>query len=412
MKNLRDMSIDDVLNELGVFVCDCDFDGFIKDDDKCSESKTMINNSKDDEEASLNVLKFIKDNEKYINLEKFVLIETYRIQEKMKESQYGHLRKSEIKTNAFDIDAELSIKNLKNKFSQAMKILEGCKSNAVILDEKNQLHIINLNSLLNEKSSSKNQNRLQEIDKEVQLCLIVAALPLNDLQDIICANSEIGDYISQYIEVRALTKDVNTYGWSDEEIEQYTKTDEYKKNYIIEFSNVLLEYAEYINIDKLLLMSIYRQLETLETRQLDFNTIIRAHELLKQEYKFINEKIRLKGTIQTIEDGDKEISITAKELKEKIDNNFVNGQYIGDKTIAKIRSQIFDENTPLEMYDPRVIHLLKINMNELMSIVKDDDNFKYLLKFKMINDETLTYILYPTNAETATTYKKFKHNKY
>lgn len=399
MKKLKDMSMTEVLEEMGIFVCDADFNIFIDDLQKAKELEKIIESKENTKEIYEEVKRFFEENSEYIDKEKFVLVELFRMKEVIRNK----------------IDVSCNKEELKSKIQKCKELIKGYKGSIIIFDNDNNAKIINLDMLNEKKLSNKNHERLEEISKEIPLDKMLSTIHWSDVGNLICQEKELGENIADYSTYKALLNNLDNYpNVSDEERDNYMKTEEYKKALNEEYKQALLEYAEYISVDRLLLTSIYRNLRFLDNYDYSPEKCNNTQEILKVMIGFVNEKVKLKGTICFIDEEDvnksEEVSITAKELKDKIYNNFVNGQYIGDITIEKIRRQIFEEGNLLEMYHPTIIHLLKINMDELMVLLDNPSNLEYLMLFDMINDEVLEYVLNTKESMPVEAYKYLLSN--
>lgn len=381
MKNLKDMSIVEILDELGICIYSPDVSIFIDKKGAKEDLEDRLKSKKDNKEIGEIFIKFFTENEEYIDKEKFLLIELYRMSKLLEENKVPE-------------------EELKTKMNKANKMLKGCKSSIIIIED-GRPKVVNLDTIQGKKTSNKNYERLQAIAQELPIRVIVASIHLSDIENLICTEQGLGEQLVAHVINKVFSEEErNNLNNENEKIDSYAKAEEYNKRLISELQNIILNYSEYISIDKLLLTAIYRHLEASDNSPNTKGPNYKVQDLLKEMYSFVNEKVQLKGKIRITEldkkDSIKDIDISynAKEFKEMIYNGFINGRYIGEKTKQKIRDKILNENSLLEEFDPRVIKALKIDLDELMILINNDTNLKYLLSYDMINDELLKYILY------------------
>ena len=402
MKELKNMSIDEVLKEIGVFVCDYDFNIFMEDFDKTDEFINQLKAVKtigDDSLVTDYILKFMKENEKEINVEKFILAQMFRMKETLKEyekDRFGLTRQ------AFDEKIMYSKNEIQDKFKKCKELLKNYKGSIVIFDSNNDTQIINTDILNGNKNSVKNSKRLEKLDSKGCLDLVCSSLDVKDIEEISLQDKEFSSNLTDHVIYCALSKTYPQYlKATQESIDEHMDTLEYKSVFYKELKNSFIEYSKYMSIDKMLTLALYRNLEFIDNKgDMDGAICESIRHQLYAIYDEIEPKVKSKGKFKifkTIEkNGEKvkeEITITPKEIKEILDNNFLEGKYIGPSKINSIRKEILGNDVPLDQYDPREIHLLKINMDELMKILDNPENFKYLMRYGMVNDSVLEYVL-------------------
>ena len=402
MKELKNMSIDEVLKEIGVFVCDYDFNIFMEDFDKTDEFIEQLKAVKtigDDSLVTDYILKFMKENEKEINVEKFILVQMFRMQETLKQYERDRLG---LTRQAFDEKIMYSEHEIQDKVKKCKELLKNYKGSIVVFDSNNNTQIINMDILNGNKNSVKNSKRLEELNSKGCLDLVCSSLDVKDIEEISLQDKEFSSNLTDHVIYRALSQTYPQYLKATQEaIDEHMDTLEYKSVFYKELKNSFIEYSKYMSIDKMLTLALYRNLEFIDNKgDMDGAICESIRRQLYAIYDKIDPKVKSKGKFKifkTIEkNGEKvkeEITITPKEIKEILDNNFLEGKYIGPSKINSIRKEILGNDVPLDQYDPREIHLLKINMDELIKILDNPENFKYLMRYGMINDSVLEYVL-------------------
>lgn len=404
MKDLKDMSIGEVLDEIGVCSSDLDFDIFIENKELSDEfSRTLASNP-----VSIRneyILNFLKENEKYINIQKFVLTQLYRMERVVHDIQTKNKKfiiKQSDKTNR-----EVPEDSLIKKIKKSRELLKNYKGSITIFDDDFKYKIINMEILDGNKKTAKNSQKLEELDNEEQsLDLICTTLNLMDISELVSSqdpdfSKELTDYIVQQTINKTFPK---YYDAPEEEISKHMESLEYRNEFYNQIKKAFKEYSRFIQVDKLLLIGIYKNLAYMDERQMNRNLCDNIRKNLYDIYDKLDPKTKSKGKFSITqnkeingEEVSEEKTVTSKYIKKLLDENFVEGTFIGEKTIKSIRTEIFEYNVPLTQYDPRVLKLLEINMDELMQILNNPSNFEYLMQYEMISDEVLEYVLNTKN---------------
>ena len=389
MKEIRNMSAVEVLEEIGVGIYENDIGIFIKDKEKCKKLSDIIKADRGENTFQI-LMNFFSENDEYIDKEKFVLITLHRLTYEKSLNQ---------------LDKHIGM-IIDEKINKGKELLHNSKTVIGMSSIKGDiLKIITTDNLTGEITNNKNKKRLEQIDKQVPLSNIIEPTYLYDISEFICTNPSIGRLLEEHIVYKALSY----YGIDikdKQKIQEFIENPDYSEKLDEECERTLTECSQYVSVDKLLLVSIYRYLSYLDNHDCDEGICKYVQQLVNQIYKHVDEKKKIKGKVLVrknfdhivLEDEDedveeKDISLSAKDLKRRIDNNFINGQYYGDRKLDKIKKEIFEDNMPIEIYDPRVINLLGIKKEQLKELSNDDNNFRYLLKHQIIDDKLLREIL-------------------
>lgn len=398
MKDLKDMSIGEVLEKIGIFASNIDFQIFIKDERLIEEINNLFSQKRHTTKMDY-ITNFIKENEKNIDIEKFVLTQLYRM-ETVKREMKKENKRFEIK----QVGEKVSVpeESIERKMNIAKELLKNYKGSILILDENNKEQIVNMDILNNGKTSQKNTQKLQKLDENESLDLICSTLSWEDIPDLVSSNDpNFSEYLIDYTVQNTVNNTLPTYyNCSEQEIEKHMQTPEYRKEFYKRLKETFKEYSKFIQVDKMMAIGIYRNLKYLDVKEIEGNMCKLIIEQLKEIYNQIDPKTKTsKSKFKILEDTDSQekISIFPKELKKMLDENFIDNKFIGKNTIKAMKREILEYEVPLTEYDPIVLKLLEINMDELMQILNNPSNFEYLMQYEMINDEVLEYVLNTKN---------------
>lgn len=389
MKDLRNMSISEIIQQLDVYIYNYDFYSFINDENKAEEIKKEFTDLVTSTKYNLeNIVDFFKKYEQYIDKEKFVLVQWYRMQ---------NANSKEKKEKGFN-----------EIIAIAKKMLKGSNVAIAISDDSEKINIINVDILEGKTKSSKNLERLNIITEDIPIRLFTAGLDIDDLEEFICANKSMGRTIGAYIQYNAV-KSVKDRGVQSKDANDLIAKDEFKKELTEQFEKAIFEYSQYINIDKMILASIYRYLDRLDKGLYDIKITNESQALLSDMFKFVNKNTNIKAKMN-LECNDRkvetiEVSTSAKEIKSKLEYNFINGIYYGDCKLEKIKKEIYEDGAPLEHYDPRIIPLLDFESEEILQLLDNDDNFKYVVIFGLLSDDDIKEVLYDKQNLSANMYE-------
>lgn len=398
MKDLKDMSIVEVLDEIGLFASNIDFQIFVKDKQLIEEFNDLFSQKGNTTRIDY-ITKVIKENEKNIDIEKFVLTQLYRM-ETVKREMKRENKIFEIK----QVGEKVSVpeESIEIKMKIAKELLRNYKGSILILDENNKEQIINMDILNNGKTSQKNTQKLQKLDEDQSLDLICSTLSWEDIPDLVSSNDpNFSEYLIDYTVQNTVNNTLPTYyNCSEQEIEKHMQTPEYRKEFYKQLKETFKEYSKFIQVDKMMAIGIYRNLKYLDVKEIEGNMCGLIIEQLKEIYNQMDPKTKTsKSKFKILEDTDnnEKISIFPKDLKKMLDENFIDNKFIGKNTIKAMKREILEYGVPLTEYDPRVLKLLEINMDELMQILNNPSNFEYLMQYEMISDEVLEYVLNTKN---------------
>lgn len=411
MSKISKMSMQEIVNTFNLTLREEDIVFFSNSEDTTKEFLEKFNTIP----IKLEKLKefFIK-NEKTINKEKMVLLLIYNYKEKINSIKE---RKKELKTLLEK--SKLQNQELVKEFSRinreehihseclkiGMKLAKGM--DAVIpfytydkKEERYKVKVVDSRDIIDGKQSNsyKNKKRYEEIDEYFRsrsgienygIEYILQSILLTDLYEVF-PDIIFGNNIRTMILENAILRDkIKT----KEELEEIKMTDYDKYIKLVdntefisllpEVNKTLKEYVQYIDIDKLLLISAYRFEEGLEEK-----TIINEAAL--------TGKVLLSGLLDNIKSDNYKISVTLqKKVNDSfVDNNveysvkdirrciqkFIDKEYITEEQIEIYKEKVNNKEITLLEMDPRCIDIV-YNKQELEEIaLLSDENLEYVLE--------------------------------
>ena len=366
------------------------------------------------------VKQFLIDHEEYIDKERLVLliVKNYKDNIEMIKERIEALEEGDSENNSLHEFTELQ--TLKIQYNAQTKMLEkvlslgrGIESFLTFyyyddVQQRYRVEVVDSRELIDGKkvSNSKNLNRFNEIDlyfkdgnqnEKLGMEYIIQALLLTDLYYIF-PNEQFGNDIRTMI----LENEILRAGTKTKEELQALKTFDTQEEYAEVIDNVsfnellpdvkptLKEYAQYIDIDKLLLISAYRFNEGLENGYIDSRVIMSAKEILQGIlYNIKSTNAQVCCQLQSKKDNKyelEEVSYSTKDIKRCI-SQFTNKSYLTTKEISEYREKINNQEITLAQIEPDEIDVV-FSKHELEEL-------------SMLSEENLLYVSnkYEWNAE-------------
>ena len=235
--------------------------------------------------------------------------------------------------------------------------------------------------------------------KTTSLSVVLQMLLLTDLEDVICKDKQFGALMRYQIMRNTLLE----LGFTQEDIEDLdseemqSRLDEIEfQKYMPEFERAMEMYADYISVDKLLLCSAFRIIESLENHIFTPEENMILEKLLETIVNTIeNPNARIKSLIiAKDEDVEANLDISAKDCKNFLNGFTKDGLYIGDAYIENIKMKLFSNEIKFEEIDIEVMSQLNLNLEETIEIIKKSkENFLYLINNSKMKDEVLQIFL-------------------
>ena len=306
MSRVSKMSLKEILKEVYLLLRNDDIIHFCNNIQVVEEylEKFSDGNEKKDE-----IEKFLIENEEYIDKEKFVLLMVLNYRENIKliEQQIDILKKQYSIMDSKDFFEKSSTYHIqlheqKPNYEKAKKLAKGI--NKVLIyyyyneeQKKFNLDVIDSKDLLEgiKTSRSKAQKRFDEVDSnfkdkdtdELGLEYVLQSIILTDFSNIF-VDEQFGDYVRTMIlenavletGIKANELEVLRNIEFDSEYRQLVENVDFE-NLLPSIKNTLREYAQYLDMDKLLLVSAYRFEEGLEGRYIEDNRCLSVKEILQ-----------------------------------------------------------------------------------------------------------------------------------
>ena len=383
MKRLKDMSMKELMDEIGCFILvTSDIENVILDELKkgsllSNELNERVKDCKDFSEKTKIIKKFILEKDRLIDRENYVLTQLYRLTETAPKHAQDAVKK----------EIEACKRILKENNSKKSICITEIDDNKI-----NNLEVVNLNRLLGKSNNSKNKERLLKIEEIINLKVLLGNIETSDIKDFICNIEELGRNLpilvafNTIIENNKDMKSEEIYSSKNEEI-QYLINVKYREEYFENLRKSVYKHAEYLNIDKLLLISSYRILENIEKGIIDKKNVPSYRKVLEEIVSEM-ESSKTKTKIKISE----EENISIKEIKEELEM-FQRDEYIGKVRRNEIRYEILEEGKTLYGYTPFEVYCLNLSDKEIDIVIKNIENVEYLMTHNMMNEDLLNYVL-------------------
>ncbi|MGN1298551.1 MAG: hypothetical protein ACI4UE_01000 [Candidatus Scatovivens sp.] len=268
----------------------------------------------------------------------------------------------------------------------AMKVEEDVKSEKQKrLDRKRtELEEKRKNSI--EKRKNRNTQRLDEIEKDIDLKYILQFISLADIEDALVNNESIGELLrfkilrNTIVRKTDLTPKELNKALINEQLEDIAdKLD--PKLYLEEFKKTIREYSEYFDIDKILLCSAYRAVERLSVETYKAEDIDGIKNILIAISEKLGEKnIRLSTNLVNTNGKEEKVKYDKNKLKYDLKRFVSPNIFLSDKLIKQIKEELLTGKKILKEISFETLVMLNLKQEELDKIVKSSsENFIYFL---------------------------------
>lgn len=412
MSQINKMSMTDILKYLHLILRDGDVVHFLTNSDLLPEFLEMFNSPDD---ASTSVKQFLIDHERDIDKERLILL--------LVKNNIDELSNIENQLNNFPADPSQISSDSLSKFSELQinrdvltKNLKKCVSlakgiNQILTfyhyDEKTKKHrvdVIDSREFIDGQkiNKSKNLKRFDEIDDYFQLDydgqqlgfeFILQSLLLTDFYRIF-PNEQFGNCVrTMILENEVLKRHVKSIKELNqlktlEHFDEYTELLDSTnfEGMLPDIKSALRDYVQYVDLDKLLLISAFRFSEGLETAFIKekSNYSIRAILLgILDSIKKPNAKISCELQIKNKDYEMELIEYSVDDLKRCISKFTSNGHYIRDEEIEDYKEQILDGTINLSEL-PNEYAQIVFTPKELESLSSMSD-INFIEVFKNLN---------------------------
>lgn len=389
MDKYREVTIEDILNIKKIILTRDDIYRITQNQQTIKDYLKMHNKSEILEEEWY---KFLIKNDEYINKENLVLIIMSRYSERLDRIS-GDIKL----VPKSDFDTRLRLQEEYNIITEELiklrQLAEKMKETVLCVMVYNRslgqlkLDILNSKDLSNTKRKhNKNYTKYKMIENDLAtksnhkngIDNILTIIENEDFKDSFI-NNEIGE-AALFVIKQNIANKVNKF-----KANRNTNVDEFTSKNNRTLSNMspeevvkgisaeLIEYSEYIDLDKLLQYCAYRISEKLENG--DTENILIYKKILSKIIKLIDKDKIAETYIKA--KNDKEIKFTIEDIEECFKR--INGEnYISKLDIIKYRDSILTGNTNLNQIDSYTISLLEFSNDEIETMMDYSlDNFLY-----------------------------------
>lgn len=256
------------------------------------------------------------------------------------------------------------------------------------------------------RSSKKEIERLNKIDREVGddgkgLTCILQCLSLADLEQII-PDSRLGIKLREIILINALAKNgprsvKDIYDLKNknyEEYEELLKTAPIK-TCLEELRSEIIKNARYIDIDKLLLICVYRYEEYIEENpDLNYNNYIDFREIIYYIMgKIKNTQIEFEGDMVGNSNEEKHVKYTYKDA-EKFIVRLTDDRYVSKGQINQYRVDLLSGKIKISDIEPEVLQLLDLSNEEYDEVTNNnDENIISIIEIAKLSENAVFLLL-------------------
>lgn len=403
MSKFDKLSIADILSKTDLIIRETDVFYFSQDEDTINEFLSL---KKADRQDGKKIKEFFMKNEANIDKEKLLLliIQNYLINLNNIKNKMDNLKR-QVAMPGSEIKLIKELGMLKNQFeSQSLKLhsaVKLAKGSTKVLsaygyDEvKNEFYVeaVTYKELIEDEKStkSKNKKRFEELENYIKkqngendlgIEYIIQAILLTDLYEVF-ADDQLGNYVrTMILENSAVRNGVAT---AEELIDLKNKNQFNKYSEIVDdvefqdllpyVKNALYQYVDYLDFDKLLLVSAYRFEDMLESKSLNpkGNTALKTLMIvIKESIKDKSKTLACQLQSKTDNYELKDVEYSYKDLKECL-SRFVEGEYLTKKDICTYKEQVMNQEFDLSNINGKYIKIIFSN-DELKDVAKLNAN--------------------------------------
>lgn len=409
MSKIDKTSISNILIKTDLIMRETDIMYFCEDEKAIEEFLKLKKNDKQDAKK---IKEFFMNHEKDIDKEKLLLltIKNYKTNLNNISARVDEIKR-ELSVSKGRLELVKEIATLKEQFNsqmlkldRAIKLAKGSTKvlSAYGYDEEEDIFYVEATTyqeLIGNNTNSKNRKNFKNLDEylnkqdpdnEAGMEYVIQAILLTDLYEVF-ADEQLGNYIrTMILENSAIrngvtTKDELIYLKSKEEFDKYSDIVDNTEFYdmLPYIKKVLYQYADYLDLDKLLLVSAYRFEEVLEDKSFNKQNTKAVENLLqiikdniKDKSKTLSCQLQSKTENYELEN----VEYSYKDLKECL-SRFVEGEYLTKESICTYREQVMNQEFDLSNINKRYIKpmfsddelekIAKLNANNLRVVIDE-----------------------------------------
>ena len=420
------MSLKDILNKTDVIMRTDDIVYICGNIDVIKQFISRFNNGEDNREA---VREFLLENEKHIDKEKFILLTVKNYRENIKLLE-KHLPMFVSKTSDRSMPESFSrlsnihmqLRQQRENLEQAIKLGKGIETvfTYYYYDEEQaryRVGVVDSREVIGGKkiNTTKATKRFDEIDLDFKggnpeetlgLEFILQSILLTDLYHVFL-NEQFGNEVrTMILENQAIKIGLKTRE-EIEELKTLEKYDEYTEiiddiafdGLLPDIKLTLREYAEYIDMDKLLLTSAYRFEEALENNNINPKMHFGVKEILRGILDNIkNNGAQISCQLQNKLDYSYQLEQVSYEVKDikKCLSRFAGNTYLTSKQIKEYEEKINSgESKLLDIPD------------EYIDVIFTEEDLKHL---SLLSSENLIYVFKKQNWDVSRIIELYEEN--
>ena len=409
MSKIDKTSISDILTKTDLIMRETDIMYFCEDEKAIEE---FLKLKKTDKQDGKKIKEFFMNHEKDIDKEKLLLltIKNYKTNLNNISARVDEIKR-ELSVSKGRLELVKEIATLKEQFNsqmlkldRAIKLAKGSTKvlSAYGYDEEEDIFYVEATTyqeLIGNNTNSKNRKNFKNLDEylnkqdpdnEAGMEYVIQAILLTDLYEVF-ADEQLGNYVrTMILENSAIrngvtTKDELIYLKSKEEFDKYSDIVDNTEFYdmLPYIKKVLYQYVDYLDLDKLLLVSAYRFEEVLEDKSFNKQNTKAVENLLqiikdniKDKSKTLSCQLQSKTENYELEN----VEYSYKDLKECL-SRFVEGEYLTKESICTYREQVMNQEFDLSNINKRYIRpmfsddelekIAKLNANNLRVVIDE-----------------------------------------
>ncbi len=393
-KDLSKMGIDEAIVTIGAYISITDLIECFDDEKKANEF--MENEGNLNEQA---ILQFIKNNQRYFNMNKFFFINYLVISGKKP-------------IEGYDLTGKVSGRQEKIKMLE--EYLE--KHPAIIVNTnytKLQSEVYDsrdYSSLEQRKKHfaemKKGLERIKRIDSKMEFQSFLMIQILTDLERVYCKVPDLGEGMRSNIIINTHRNDE---GMTKEKLVDLLNrrviSGKSFVEYLPHFEEELAKNAEYIDWDKFLILSAYRARSVLErTRHEEYpennqEILINIMQVALEEIE--NNKARISGRLELISGELEDVKYSVKDIEKDLKEKVIDGKYYGKAEIDRLRKDLLSGKIKIsDIYSKKTLQLMNLNKKQKEECMNQSyENAIDLYRNGFISDEEFKNYLSSTTFE-------------
>ena len=253
--------------------------------------------------------------------------------------------------------------------------------------EKKRQDAVERRKQAREKKRNKNLEQINEINENVPIEYILQFIAISDIDNVLVPNRNMGEAIRFKVLRNTLIEDMNLpkdkvqemlYAGDLDTISTQIKTEAY----LNKFKQAVYDYAEYFDINKMLMYASYRAIERLDHIENTPEILESVHSILNYISDFLKKKnAKISCEVDDIyNQGKKFVKYDKNDLKRDLERFAGNIVFLTDEKIAAIKEDLLSKEGKFNDYDTQVLVRLGLTIKEWEKLVKSSsENFEYFI---------------------------------